>query len=438
MIAKTTGKALVLGFGASGQAAARLLRRQGHDVVVADEKIESAGDFELVHELAPELVDALTLAVVSPGVAAHHPWLKKLHAAGVRVVPEFELGLGALPDARVIAVTGSNGKSSLVKWIAGTLSLAGKHAVPAGNYGLPVCELALEKEAPEFIVLELSSFQLEQAADFHPEIAIMVNFTPNHLDRHGTMEVYAKAKMKMFSAHARPGVSIFHAPAWRELKELAAPDITPVLFGREAKLDFTAVEGRVLRRGQQWCDFSGTWWSLSPQIVNAAAACAVFDRLDIPREIVREAAMEFQPLPHRMQLLTVWKGIHVVNDAKCSSLTALAAAVASYAGRKHVIAGGVLKETDPGLIKQVLVDHDVVVYLIGVAAPVLYDAWQDRVPCELCSTLERAVPLAMKRACAGERVLFSPGCASFDQFGGYAERGEKFKQLVQECTGQSC
>ncbi len=437
MSGEPTKKALVLGFGSSGQAAARLLQRQGHAVVVADENIKSVAGFERVNELAPALVASLSLAVVSPGIPAHHPWLKKLHAAGVRVVPEFEYGLSALPDARVIAVTGSNGKSSVVKWIAQTLSLAGKHAVPAGNYGLPVCEVALEKEPPEFIVLEVSSFQLEQIVDFHPEFALMINFAPNHLDRHGSMEAYARAKMKMFTAHARPGTSIFHAPAWRELKALAGPDIKPLLFGRESKLDYTFADGWVWKRNQRWCDLSGTWWSLYPQANNAAAACAVFERLDVPGVTAREAAMEFQPLPHRMQLLTVWKGIHVVNDAKCSSLTALAAAVSASRGRKHVIAGGLLKEKYPGLIKQLLADNDVELYLIGDAARTLYDAWHDGITCEICGDLEHAVKLALERARAGERVLFSPGCASFDQFSSYAERGEKFKQLVLACTGQS-
>lgn len=438
MMAEASQKALVLGYGASGQAAARLLRRQGYDVVVADEKLDSAGEAELVREVTPELIASLAIAVVSPGIAAHHPWLKKLHAAGTRVVPEFEYGLAALPDVRVIAVTGSNGKSSVVKWIAQTLSLAGKQAVPAGNYGLPVCEVALEKDSPEFIVLELSSFQLEQAVDFHPECALMINFAPNHLDRHGKMETYAKAKMKMFSAHARPGFTVFHAPAWRELRGFAGPDIQPVLFGREAGIDFVAADGWVLRRNRRWCDLSGTWWSIYPQVINAAAACAVFEHYEISRETVREAAEAFQPLPHRMQLLTVWRGIHVINDAKCSTLTALAAAVTSAGGRKHVIAGGLLKESDPGLIKQILVDNNAVVYLIGDAARALYDAWHDVIPCEVCGDLKNAVTMALGRAQAGERVLFSPGCASFDQFGSYAERGEKFKQWVQECTGQSC
>lgn len=438
MIAQAKGHALVLGYGASGQAAARLLSRQGYAVVVADEKCASADDHELVRELDPGLVASAAFAVISPGIPAHHPWLKTLHAAGVRVVPEFEYGLSALPDVRVIAVTGSNGKSSVVKWMAQTLSLAGKQAVPAGNYGLPVCALALEKDAPEFVVLELSSFQLEQAVDFHPEFAVMVNFAPNHLDRHGTMETYAKAKMKLFSAHVRPAVSIFHEPAWRELKAYADPAIQPVLFGREARLDYTAVNGQVLSGSQRYCDLSGTWWSLAPQFYNAAAACALFDHLQIPRETVREAAVEFQPLPHRMELIAVWKGIHVINDAKCSSLTALAAAVVSSYGRKHVIAGGVLKEDDPGLIKQTLAENNVVVYLIGEAAKALYDAWSDIVPCELCGTLERAVPFALERATAGERLLFSPGCSSFDQFSGYAERGRVFKKLVQQCTAQTC
>ncbi len=422
------GRALVVGRGASGIAAAALLRRQGRDVLIADEHAmpgEPGSDVPVRSRLQASDLAGIELAVVSPGFAIDHPWLRLIRKCGVRLVPEFEFGMAALPGVRVVAVTGSNGKSSLVKWVADALVAHGVRAVPAGNYGRPPSDLALSDALPEVVVLELSSFQLEQSVDFHAEISVLLNFAPNHLDRHGTMEMYARAKARIF-AGARPGdLLIAHAAAWAALAPWLPRPVTPVLIGDGGHWDQVA-ESAV----------AGTWWGRPPLSTNAAAACAIFDRFGIGLSAVRASAAAFAPLPHRMEHVAEVDGVRYVNDSKASTLTALAAALEALPGKKHLIAGGILKESDPGLVKEVLAKHAAFVYVIGSAAPALFAAWRDVVPCENCGDLTTAFSRAAARAGKSETVLLSPGCSSFDQFSSYGQRGEVFKTLVQKRASQ--
>lgn len=418
-----TNRVLVLGRGASGEAARRLLEKQGRAVIVADERdpafAAGLGD-----------VSGMDVAVVSPGFAIDHPWLQQLRAAEIPVIPEFEYGLSAMPGARVIAVTGSNGKSSFVKWIADALCASGLRAVPAGNYGTPPCALALEDSAPEVIVLELSSFQLEAAVDFRASISVLLNFAPNHLDRHRDMATYARAKARVFAHAQRGDLALIHAPVWPVMQPLVPASLQPVLFGDDPSCPYAHRDGWLLRHGSPVIDLRGTWWGRAPLITNAAAALAVFDALGIGAKAIRAAAQDFVPLPHRLEWVATHRGVDYINDSKSSTLTALAAAVQGSEAKKHLIAGGILKESDAGFIKEILAKTCTFVYCIGSAADSLVQAWQDVVPCENCRTLRVALESASSRARAGEVVLLSPGCSSFDQFTGYAARGEHFKGLV--------
>ncbi|HMO51147.1 MAG TPA: Mur ligase family protein [Kiritimatiellia bacterium] len=417
---------LVLGGGASGIAAARLLRRENRAVVVADERGAASEDIagvSWVSDLPDLRKTSFAFAVISPGFAREHPWLAALREFGVCLIPEFEYGVTAMPKALVIAVTGSNGKSSLVKWIADTLTAEGKRAVAAGNYGLPPCALAAAGDVPEVLVLELSSFQLEQAVRFQPDIAIVLNLAPNHLDRHGAMSRYIAAKARLLDHPPRLMPPLVHAPAWPLLEAVVPPGLKPVLF--DAPASAAVGEGGV--------DLSDTWWGRSPLRANAQAALAVFAFLGIPASAVRRSAERFAPLPHRLELVAEFQGVRYINDSKASTLTALAAAVAAGPEKKHLIAGGILKETDVNFVKEILAKHCAFVYAIGQAAEKLTREWGDTVACEPCRDLATAVRMASDRARSGDVVLLSPGCSSFDQFRGYGHRGDVFKELVQAC-----
>jgi len=436
-MAKRSGRALVLGLGSSGLAAARLLHQQGWRVDALDEKNAPAAaqpesaiaqrSAELTHSAA----GSYDLAVVSPGIPAGHVWLNRLAEKGVPVFPEFEYGCAAMSTPRMVAVTGSNGKSSVVKWIADTLTLAGIPATPAANYGTPVCDIARQPVHPRVLVLELSSFQLEQSVDFSPAMAILLNLTPNHLDRHPSMAHYIKAKSRLFG-FPKPGmISLVHAPAWPLIRPYVEPALRPLQFGDAAAMDY-GVDGTTVysRASGLRVDLASTWWGRWPLLINAAAALAVFEAWRIPAELIRRSAGCFEPLPHRLEMAGEKNGVRFINDSKCSTLTALAAALSSGSSGNHLIAGGILKEADLDFLKELLAEKCVFVYCIGQAAEKMVRAWGDAVSCENCVDLNNAFSRAAAKAVAGQTVLLSPGCSSFDQFPGYAQRGNSFKALV--------
>ncbi len=351
-------------------------------------------------------------------------------------MPEFEWGLRAMPGVRVVAVTGTNGKSSLTKWIAEALSHSGRLAVPAGNYGTPPSELACAPAAPPYLVVETSSFQLELAEAFRPDAAVLLNFSPNHLDRHPTLNAYAAAKARLFRHMAGQGVAVIHRPAWEPIRPHLPDGLSPVWFGEREKEGYGFVDGWITRRGERFVDLRGTWWGERPLGVNAAAGVAVLEAFGVDPGVMADTAKAFQPLPHRMERVAEHQGVVYVNDSKASTLAALAAAVASGTCNKHLIAGGILKESDVIFVKETLAKYCVFVYCIGQAAQKLVSAWRDVVPCEDLRDLESAVRAASQRAQPGEMVLLSPGCSSFDQFASYTQRGDQFKARVHEVIRQ--
>jgi len=447
MMKKQTGHALVLGLGASGISAARLLLQKGWSVSIVDQRPDAVKDLAAISNEADrirfhkntESIDAhdLDFAVVSPGIPAGHDWLKYLHEKGVVVIPEFEWGVSQLPGVKIIAVTGSNGKSSLVKWISDTLNAQGIKSLPAGNYGLPPSQIAVEGTELDVVVLELSSFQLEQLVSFQPDVAVLLNLTPNHIDRHGSFTVYAKAKARLFERMAGQGESIIHAPAMEQIGAWLDPALKPWLFGEGSGCEVGFYEGSVVRKGKPPVDLRGTWWGERPLGVNAAAGVAVMDLFGIDAAAIQASAASFSPLAHRMEMFAEYKGVRFINDSKASTLSALAAGVMTGPEKKHLIAGGILKENDVSFVKEVLAKKCAFVYCIGAVAEQLVKAWQDSVSCENCRDLDTAVNRAFQRVKPGEAMLLSPGCSSFDQFTSYAQRGQKFKDLVHQCIQQS-
>ena len=383
----TSRRALVLGRGASGEAAAAELRRCGFSV---------------------EFADDLALVVASPGV---------------RVMSELEYGCRELKKlgVKMLAVTGSKGKSSVVKLVADALNLAGMRATPCGNYGLPVSELARSLQsapsAPQWAVVEVSSFMLE-TTNLPPgtfEAAAILNLQEDHLDRHGSVEVYHALKRKLL-AMARPGeghdMTIFDGHRFLEGVCKDGPD--------ELYMD-SYFDNPVLSR-------------------NALAACLLLFAAGVDDKTIRRAFLEFEPLPHRMQTVAEVGGVRYVDDSKATSIAALVAGVSMVpkpgllrsARNVRLIAGGLPKGDDPKIAVPILTKRAKKVYLIGQSAELFRSAWADAVDCEVCGTIDRAVEAARRDAEKGETVLLSPGTASFDQFKSFGERGDVFASLVKK------
>ncbi|TAN37338.1 MAG: UDP-N-acetylmuramoyl-L-alanine--D-glutamate ligase [Verrucomicrobia bacterium] len=432
-------KALVCGLGASGLAAARLLRREGTAVTALDSNDSSAlrDKFQaLEKEGARVLLGAAEIpvgdfevAVLSPSIPLDSPWVKELRRRKIPLLAELELGWSR-HRGKTIAVTGSNGKSTCVKWLAESLQAAGLRATPAGNYGVPVTRVVVEQPQLDWLVLEVSTFQLETCQQFRPDIGILLNIHPNHLDRHGNMATYTALKAHLFARTQPENFCLVHAPLGGSIRALAGGVGKWASFGLAADADWRFDAGRVWHGGRAVADLRGTCFDNEVLGQAGAAVMAALQAANVDVAHAVQMARVFQPLPHRMQLIAALKGVRWVNDSKATNLAALAAALRMTPGRVRLIAGGLIKEKDFGAVKDLLAQKVETVYLIGRAASTLAQAWSEVVSCRLSGTLAVAVAQAAAEARAGETVLLAPACASFDQFRNFEERGDLFADMV--------
>ena len=396
--------AVVFGNGRSGKAAAELLRREGCEVVVLDGgDAFPQGDF--------------SLAVTSPGIPLAHPWQARARELGIPVISELQLGAErfAARGGRMLAVTGSKGKSSVVKIVSDGINLAGGMAVPCGNYGKPLCEVVNEMDGGmpvRWAVVEVSSFQMETTSLPHDafEAAAILNLQEDHLDRHGDVETYHAMKRRLLAmARHRIDMSPF-----RCLADLCAG---PFNWGEVADGCFK---------------FPGSYFYNDVLAPNGVAAALLMGCAGLSKAETRRAFREFSPLPHRMQLVAEIDGVRYIDDSKATSIAALVAGVEMAGVGVRLVAGGLPKGDNPKIATSVLSKSVKKVYLIGACSDQFYECWRKTVECEKCETLRNAVKRAMGEAERGETVLLSPGTASFDQFKSYGERGDVFAAAVKE------
>jgi len=434
--------AVVLGTGVSGEAAALLLLARGGRVHVIDEGTGEgvSAAVERIRQAGGTVsfgVDALPgepfgLCVVSPAFAMQHRWIEACRARNIPMISELELGACYWPG-KVLAVTGSKGKSSVVKFCSDTLNRAGISASPAGNYGIPLCRLALEKPDLAWAVTEVSSFQMEHTRTFSPDIAILLNIQADHFDRHADMAEYKGLKLKMFSAMRCGAIALL--PFGMDDEGCVPEGVLRLRFGVDPRGDWIynehAVAGALAGVASR-VELRKSWFDNPILGLAAAAAVAALRHAGLSEAQIREGLDAFEPLAHRVQpVFESRRGVRFVDDSKATSLAATAAALEMVQKPVRLIAGGLLKENDLETIKELLTQTTQKVYLIGRCSEKMYQAWMTSVPCEQCGTLEKAVEAAVRDAQAGETVLLSPGTASFDQFHSYRERGERFTAKVR-------
>ena len=379
------------------------------------------------------------ICILSPGIATDSAWVKEVERRNILILPELELGASrcACP---ILAVTGSNGKSTMVKLCGEALSGAGRRVAMAGNYGCPMSEVAGRGEQLDRIVAEVSSFQLETVRGFRPDVGVVLNIQPDHLDRHGDMETYTRAKSRLFDAMSDEDTGIVFEDDAARVAELSHGRNRWVSFGTGADADYRYADGRV-----SWCgaageadgiSVGGTMFANDVMGLTVAATTAAVRACGETGETVARAAAKFEPLPHRMQVVAEADGVVFVNDSKATNLSALKAALTMCPGRVRLVAGGLLKEGGLDTAAALLAAKAERLYLIGAAADEMAAAWAGAVECEQCGDLETAVAHAWRDRQAGETILLSPGCASFDQFKNFEERGERFEELVRALAGQ--
>lgn len=418
--------AIVLGAGRSGLAAEALLLSEGVVVVVVDEQTH---DDDSVERLCRERT--FDLGVVSPGFSVQHPWLSRLRDEGVALCSELELGWLRY-EGRTVAVTGSNGKSSTVKWLADGLERCGNTVGLGGNYGTPASTLAMTHRQADWWILEVSSFQLETVDRFAPDIGVLLNVRPNHLDRHGDMESYMRVKGRIFGSKSG-GTTLAVLP--QELREKYAVELDEVEkvlgVGRDLKADYVAQEGRVWCKDRLVLDVRNSYFDTPHWMESSAVAvAAIAEAVGLELACFEAAAQHFEGLAHRFEQVACVSGVVFVNDSKATNVAALGAAVASCGEGVRLLAGGLLKEADLSFVKEILAKKVLKLYVFGNAAVSMEDEWGCEIACARFDSMENAFDEACREAVAGEVVLLSPGCASFDQFKGFEERGNRFKALV--------
>jgi UDP-N-acetylmuramoylalanine--D-glutamate ligase len=439
---RRTAPVVVVGLGVTGLSVVRHLRARQVPVVVLDSRADPPARAVLAREM-PEVevrtgaLDAAALSgarqvVVSPGVALVHPALAAAAAAGVELVGDVELFAREVP-APVAAITGSNGKSTVTALLGAMTQAAGIDAAVGGNIGTPALEL-LRRDPPDLFVLELSSFQLESTWSLAPQVAAVLNVSPDHLDRYPDLAAYADAKARILDGAA-------HA-----VLNLDDPRVAAMASRARSVVGFSVDGARgahaalVRRDGDLWLALGGSpvlALDASPlagrhNAANVLAAMAMAELLGVPAAAMAGAVTAFRGLPHRCTRVAEVGGVRFIDDSKGTNVGAAVAAIEGIArGRDLVlIAGGLGKGQDFSPLAGPLARHVHTLVLLGRDAGAIAAVAPDGVRRLWAADMDEAVALAAAAARPGDAVLLSPACASFDQFAGYAARGDAFASAV--------
>ena len=412
--------AVVVGAGASGRSAARLLARLGASVrfleknaaaIAEDFRAEAqAAGYDLrTGEHGPHDFAGADMVVLSPGIRAASLAPALTGCPGVQVVSELELASWFTPEP-IIAVTGSNGKTTTVMLISHLLEAAGRSVFTGGNIGTPLSEHVLSGEPADVVVLEVSSFQLQLVKSFRPRVAVLLNFAANHLDWHADMDEYLSAKLNIFAAQRSEDTAI------------VAEELRPLLAGQT----FT-------RAAVTWYGVASNF--LCPRLAgvhnqsNMEAAYLACRPYGVTEELARKAFADFVPAPHRLQIIGEKGGVLFVDDSKATTITAMEAALKSFDRPVRLLCGGVYKGGDLAALIPLLKDKVAAVGLFGASREVFEAAFAGAVPLFYEPTLKAAMTRLYAEAVAGDAVLLSPGTSSFDLYPNYKARGRDFQEI---------
>jgi UDP-N-acetylmuramoylalanine--D-glutamate ligase len=435
------GPYLVVGLARSGVSAALALQARGQEVVGVDsgpagtpaldeavERLSAAGVETHLDASGDAFAARAGTLIKSPGVPQNAPIVAAARARGIPVLGELELGWRLL-ESEFIAVTGTNGKTTTTEWIGHIHREAAVPVAVAGNVGTAVTSLVGSVSGEATIVCEASSFQLEDTLAFSPEVAVLLNLAPDHLDRHGTYADYVAAKLRIFANQGNDDVAI--APVDLEVEDLGGC-ARRIPFGAGGEAELSERSGYL-------------WWDEEPLLAtseislpgehnraNAMAAAAACLARGLDREAVAAGLRNFPGVAHRLERVGVRDGVAFVNDSKATNVASTIVALRSFPGGVHLIAGGQGKSQDFSPLAPLVAERCRAVYLIGQDADQLKRALRPTgIPLQDAGDLETALARAAAAAQPGETVLLSPACASFDQFRDFEQRGDRFRELVR-------
>ncbi len=444
MLIQRGGLKVVAGLGISGVSAVNFLHEQGYRVAVTDSRETPPGHDQIPAEVKTsfgqldlELLLQAEEIILSPGLAPQLPEIQQAIAKGIPVVSDIQL-LRRATDVPIVAITGSNAKSTVTTLIGKMAQDAGRKVAVGGNLGRPALDLL--KDQPELIVLELSSFQLETTSNLNAAVAVVLNMSEDHLDRHGDMFGYHKAKHRIFQ-----GVKKVVYNRDDSLTRPLVPDQTPMQsFGLNAPdLNQYGIlredNGTLwLARGRErLIKSSELYIQGTHNVANALACLALGEAIGLPRDSMLETLTQFKGLEHRCEYVKTVHGVRYYNDSKGTNVGAtlaaidgLGAAIEPQQAKVVVILGGQGKGQDFSLLKDSVAKYVKVAILIGEDAPILQTALQGSTELIQAQSLKQAVELAQAKTTEHDVVLLSPACASFDMFTGYPDRGHQFVACV--------
>src|SRR5271166_768185 len=439
-------RVLVVGLGKSGVASAIFLKQQGARVTVSDTK---SGD-ELRNEIPALLDHGITvetgghgertfrgqdLIVVSPGVPVDAPPLVQARSAGEMVIGEIELAAQFLPGP-IVAITGSNGKTTTTTLAGEIMTAGGFPTLVGGNIGTPAISLADRAKPETIIVLEVSSFQLETIQTFRPKVAVVLNVTPDHLDRHRTLDVYVNAKARIFENQQPDDYAVLNADDPTCVSMATRTRAQVFWFSRQKEVQQGAWvrDGNIVfrdRAGQkEILQVSEIPLKGAHNLENVLAAVCAGALMGCAPEKIRQAVRDFKAVEHRLEFVATINGVDYYNDSKATNVDATIKALESFPANIHLILGGKDKGSDYSVLNDLLRQRVKRVYTIGAAAAKI-ESQIKNVEVVHAETLENALHKANAVAEPGDVVLLAPACASFDQFKNYEQRGQVFKEIVR-------
>jgi UDP-N-acetylmuramoylalanine--D-glutamate ligase len=439
-------RAWVIGLGPTGLSCVRYLAARGYQVSVMDTRAQPPKLSELRAEfpgmelytggLDARLLRQAGVLAVSPGVSLREPAIVQALAAGVQAVGDIDLFV-AEARAPIVAITGANGKSTVTSLTGAMCRAAGQVTCVAGNIGVPVLSL-LDQPAPDIYVLELSSFQLETTFSLNARAATVLNITPDHMDRYRDVDEYAAAKARIFHGD---GVMVINKDD-QSVMRMAQAGRRVVRFGLARPTDDRDY-GVVTRAGEEWLVHGDRPLLACQQVplpgrhnlANVLAAMALAEACDVPLAAMQRAVIGFKGLPHRTELIATRDRVRWINDSKGTNVGATVAALMGMTGPVVLIAGGDGKGADFSPLKAAVARHARAVVLIGRDAPLIEAAIAGAAPVSYADDMRAAVAKARQLAHAGDIVLLSPACASFDMFDNFEHRGRVFAQTVRETLG---
>ncbi|MDB6133256.1 MAG: UDP-N-acetylmuramoylalanine/D-glutamate ligase [Verrucomicrobiales bacterium] len=428
----------ILGMGTSGMAAARLAQRLGAEVTLLDDgeatRLEAAartareeGFTVFTGPAALTGGGGFDLAVLSPGIDPSWPLARRMAEAGLPCISEIEFAARQSP-VPIIAITGTNGKTTTTGLIAHLLNVSGRRTVPCGNYGRALADVVLADDPLDVLTVEVSSFQLELIDTFQPRVSVWMNFAPDHLDRHPSLKAYRAAKLRIFERQSPSDTAVINGA--ETYPPLAARPVTFSAWRQDT--DWTYDSGVIRHHGHAVITLADTPLRGRHNAENIMAALAAVTAWGVPLKTLPPLLASFVPPPHRCEPVGTVQGREFLNDSKATNPHAMESALRGQEQPVVLIAGGKQKGLDYTPALPLIAEKTSHVFTIGEIGPALAECWASAAPCVPCASLEEAVSRAFAAAAPGQSILFAPGTSSFDMFTSYAHRGDVFRQIVQQ------